>query len=500
MSIEDESLNQSEVSISVPRAVRNLSHLRRSPRSIGHLASVAQKIARSAARSLSDRVDGTQDLPVRLDSRLRAVAEYSDSKASTFSDRDILALRRSWQPKSSAVPVAPPSLPLALNYRGRGPSGDQTAPSAIARNLERTVVAVPPNPATNPTLSAVRQSGARQRSSRSNRRTSRASAPRGEPSRGGTSANLTEGPTADSGRNELGGIETGNIPGSSPRSILQPFKRSSRWSSAYRYGRGLLGGVLPGVSVARVLSRDVPAAPGPSAAGVGVASGSGAGAAVGGAVVGRGLLGGVLPGVSVARVVSRDVPGPGVPDRGPSVEGQNMSVSENASAANAGYSNAFRRVNHFAASSGYRKIPLATADSRRIDRKATFNVKDLAVSLGSAVPIASGSSREDLTQDGSLTADAAARMVEEGNEVAQIRRVTSGTRPTSSVGEHASESAGLTGLGRLPYQMGPFNPEKESSEGLSTTEILNFAEWVNRVVKEQLRTELERFGWEGYRR
>ena len=450
MSIEDESLNQSEVSISVPRAVRNLSHLRRSPRSIGHLASVAQKIARSAARSLSDRVDGTQDLPVRLDSRLRAVAEYSDSKASTFSDRDILALRRSWQPKSSAVPVAPPSLPLALNYRGRGPSGDQTAPSAIARNLERTVVAVPPNPATNPTLSAVRQSGARQRSSRSNRRTSRASAPRGEPSRGGTSANLTEGPTADSGRNELGGIETGNIPGSSPRSILQPFKRSSRWSSAYRYGRGLLGGVLPGVSV--------------------------------------------------ARVVSRDVPGPGVPDRGPSVEGQNMSVSENASAANAGYSNAFRRVNHFAASSGYRKIPLATADSRRIDRKATFNVKDLAVSLGSAVPIASGSSREDFTQDGSLTADAAARMVEEGNEVAQIRRVTSGTRPTSSVGEHASESAGLTGLGRLPYQMGPFNPEKESSEGLSTTEILNFAEWVNRVVKEQLRTELERFGWEGYRR
>ena len=450
MSIEDESLNQSEVSISVPRAVRNLSHLRRSPRSIGHLASVAQKIARSAARSLSDRVDGTQDLPVRLDSRLRAVAEYSDSKASAFSDRDILALRRSWQPKSSAVPVAPPSLPLALNYRGRGPSGDQTAPSAIARNLERTVVAVPPNPATNPTLSAVRQSGARQRSSRSNRRTSRASAPRGEPSRGGTSANLTEGPTADSGRNELGGIETGNIPGSSPRSILQPFKRSSRWSSAYRYGRGLLGGVLPGVSV--------------------------------------------------ARVVSRDVPGPGVPDRGPSVEGQNMSVSENASAANAGYSNAFRRVNHFAASSGYRKIPLATADSRRIDRKATFNVKDLAVSLGSAVPIASGSSREDFTQDGSLTADAAARMVEEGNEVAQIRRVTSGTRPTSSVGEHASESAGLTGLGRLPYQMGPFNPEKESSEGLSTTEILNFAEWVNRVVKEQLRTELERFGWEGYRR
>ena len=450
MSIEDESLNQSEVSISVPRAVRNLSHLRRSPRSIGHLASVAQKIARSAARSLSDRVDGTQDLPVRLDSRLRAVAEYSDSKASTFSDRDILALRRSWQPKSSAVPVAPPSLPLALNYRGRGPSGDQTAPSAIARNLERTVVAVPPNPATNPTLSAVRQSGARQRSSRSNRRTSRASAPRGEPSRGGTSANLTEGPTADSGRNELGGIETGNIPGSSPRSILQPFKRSSRWSSAYRYGRGLLGGVLPGVSV--------------------------------------------------ARVVSRDVPEPGVPDRGPSVEGQNMSVSENASAANAGYSNAFRRVNHFAASSGYRKIPLATADSRRIDRKATFNVKDLAVSLGSAVPITSGSSREDLTQDGSLTADAAARMVEEGNEVAQIRRVTSGTRPTSSVGEHASESSGLTGLGRLPYQMGPFNPEKESSEGLSTTEILNFAEWVNRVVKEQLRTELERFGWEGYRR
>ena len=450
MSIEDESLNQSEVSISVPRAVRNLSHLRRSPRSIGHLASVAQKIARSAARSLSDRVDGTQDLPVRLDSRLRAVAEYSDSKASAFSDRDILALRRSWQPKSSAVPVAPPSLPLALNYRGRGPSGDQTAPSAIARNLERTVVAVPPNPATNPTLSAVRQSGARQRSSRSNRRTSRASAPRGEPSRGGTSANLTEGPTADSGRNELGGIETGNIPGSSPRSILQPFKRSSRWSSAYRYGRGLLGGVLPGVSV--------------------------------------------------ARVVSRDVPGPGVPDRGPSVEGQNMSVSENASAANAGYSNAFRRVNHFAASSGYRKIPLATADSRRIDRKATFNVKDLAVSLGSAVPIASGSSREDFTQDGSLTADAAARMVEEGNEVAQIRRVTSGTRPTSSVGEHASESSGLTGLGRLPYQMGPFNPEKESSEGLSTTEILNFAEWVNRVVKEQLRTELERFGWEGYRR
>ena len=450
MSIEDESLNQSEVSISVPRAVRNLSHLRRSPRSIGHLASVAQKIARSAARSLSDRVDGTQDLPVRLDSRLRAVAEYSDSKASAFSDRDILALRRSWQPKSSAVPVAPPSLPLALNYRGRGPSGDQTAPSAIARNLERTVVAVPPNPATNPTLSAVRQSGARQRSSRSNRRTSRASAPRGEPSRGGTSANLTEGPTADSGRNELGGIETGNIPGSSPISILQPLKRSSRWSSAYRYGRGLLGGVLPGVSV--------------------------------------------------ARVVSRDVPGPGVPDRGPSVEGQNMSVSENASAANAGYSNAFRRVNHFAASSGYRKIPLATADSRRIDRKATFNVKDLAVSLGSAVPIASGSSREDFTQDGSLTADAAARMVEEGNEVAQIRRVTSGTRPTSSVGEHASESAGLTGLGRLPYQMGPFNPEKESSEGLSTTEILNFAEWVNRVVKEQLRTELERFGWEGYRR
>ena len=450
MSIEDESLNQSEVSISVPRAVRNLSHLRRSPRSIGHLASVAQKIARSAARSLSDRVDGTQDLPVRLDSRLRAVAEYSDSKASAFSDRDILALRRSWQPKSSAVPVAPPSLPLALNYRGRGPSGGQTAPSAIARNLERTVVAVPPNPATNPTLSAVRQSGARQRSSRSNRRTSRASAPRGEPSRGGTSANLTEGPTADSGRNELGGIETGNIPGSSPRSILQPLKRSSRWSSAYRYGRGLLGGVLPGVSV--------------------------------------------------ARVVSRDVPGPGVPDRGPSVEGQNMPVSENASAANAGYSNAFRRVNHFAASSGYRKIPLATADSRRIDRKATFNVKDLAVSLGSAVPIASGSSREDFTQDGSLTADAAARMVEEGNEVAQIRRVTSGTRPTSSVGEHASESAGLTGLGRLPYQMGPFNPEKESSEGLSTTEILNFAEWVNRVVKEQLRTELERFGWEGYRR
>ena len=177
-----------------------------------------------------------------------------------------------------------------------------------------------------------------------------------------------------------------------------------------------------------------------------------------------------------------------------------MSVSENASAANAGYSNAFRRVNHFAASSGYRKIPLATADSRRIDRKATFNVKDLAVSLGSAVPIASGSSREDFTQDGSLTADAAARMVEEGNEVAQIRRVTSGTRPTSSAGEHASESAGLTGLGRLPYQMGPFNPEKESSEGLSTTEILNFAEWVNRVVKEQLRTELERFGWEGYRR
>ena len=450
MSIEDESLNQSEVSISVPRAVRNLSHLRRSPRSIGHLASVAQKIARSAARSLSDRVDGTQDLPVRLDSRLRAVAEYSDSKASAFSDRDILALRRSWQPKSSAVPVAPPSLPLALNYRGRGPSGDQTAPSAIARNLERTVVAVPPNPATSPTLSAVRQSGARQRSSRSNRRTSRASAPRGEPSRGGTSANLTEGPTADSGRNELGGIETGNIPGSSPRSILQPLKRSSRWSSAYRYGRGLLGGVLPGVSV--------------------------------------------------ARVVSRDVSGPSVPDRGPSVEGQNMSVSENASAANAGYSNAFRRVNHFAASSGYRKIPLATADSRRIDRKATFNVKDLAVSLGSAVPIASGSSREDFTQDGSLTADAAARMVEEGNEVAQIRRVTSGTRPTSSVGEHASESAGLTGLGRLPYQMGPFNPEKESSEGLSTTEILNFAEWVNRVVKEQLRTELERFGWEGYRR
>lgn len=450
MSIEDESLNQSEVSISVPRAVRNLSHLRRSPRSIGHLASVAQKIARSAARSLSDRVDGTQDLPVRLDSRLRAVAEYSDSKASAFSDRDILALRRSWQPKSSAVPVAPPSLPLALNYRGRGPSGDQTAPSAIARNLERTVVAVPPNPATNPTLSAVRQSGARQRSSRSNRRTSRASAPRGEPSRGGTGANLTEGPTADSGRNELGGIETGNIPGSSPRSILQPLKRSSRWSSAYRYGRGLLGGVLPGVSV--------------------------------------------------ARVVSRDVPRPGVPDGGPSVEGQNMSVSENASAANAGYSNAFRRVNHFAASSGYRKIPLATADSRRIDRKATFNVKDLAVSLGSAVPIASGSSREDFTQDGSLTADAAARMVEEGNEVAQIRRVTSGTRPTSSVGEHASESAGLTGLGRLPYQMGPFNPEKESSEGLSTTEILNFAEWVNRVVKEQLRTELERFGWEGYRR
>ena len=450
MSIEDESLNQSEVSISGPRAVRNLSHLRRSPRSIGHLASVAQKIARSAARSLSARVDGTQDLPVRLDSRLRAVAEYSDSKASAFSDRDILALRRSWQPKSSAVPVAPPSLPLALNYRGRGPSGAQPAPSALARNLERTVVAVPPNPATNPTLSAVRQSGARQRSSRSNRRTSRASAPRGEPSRGGTSANLTEGPTADSGRNELGGIETGNIPGSSPRSILQPLKRSSRWSSAYRYGRGLLGGVLPGVSV--------------------------------------------------ARVVSRDVPGPGVPDRGPSVEGQNMSVSENASAANAGYSNAFRRVNHFAASSGYRKIPLATADSRRIDRKATFNVKDLAVSLGSAVPIASGSSREDFTQDGSLTADAAARMVEEGNEVAQIRRVTSGTRPTSSAGEHASESAGLTGLGRLPYQMGPFNPEKESSEGLSTTEILNFAEWVNRVVKEQLRTELERFGWEGYRR
>ena len=269
------------------------------------------------------------------------------------------------------------------------------------------------------------------------------------------------------------------------------------------------------------MSRDVPGVAAPTVAvvsGAGVSGagvpGAGAGVAgdgapgvaarsgfgVGGAVVGRGLLGGVLPGVSVARVVSRDVPGPGVPDRGPSVEGQNMSVSENASAANAGYSNAFRRFNHFAASSGYRKIPLATADSRRIDRKATFNVKDLAVSLGSAVPIASGSSREDFTQDGSLTADAAARMVEEGNEVAQIRRVTSGTRPTSSVGEHASESAGLTGLGRLPYQMGPFNPEKESSEGLSTTEILNFAEWVNRVVKEQLRTELERFGWEGYRR
>ena len=124
-------------------------------------------------------------------------------------------------------------------------------------------------------------------------------------------------------------------------------------------------------------------------------------------------------------------------------EGQNMSVSENASAANAGHSNAFRRVNHFAASSGYRKIPLATADSRRIDRKATFNVKDLAVSLGSAVPIASGSSREDFTQGGSLTDDAAARMVEEGNEVAQIRRVTSGTRPTSSVGEHGSRELGF---------------------------------------------------------
>ena len=258
----------------------------------------------------------------------------------------------------------------------------------------------------------------------------------------------------------------------------------------------MVGGAGSGVASG---SGSAPSADSPSASGVGGVPGR-SGSGVGGAVVGRGLLGGVLPGVSVARVVSRDVPEPGVPDRGPSVEGQNMSVSENASAANAGYSNAFRRVNHFAASSGYRKIPLATADSRRIDRKATFNVKDLAVSLGSAVPIASGSSREDLTQDGSLTADAAARMVEEGNEVAQIRRVTSGTRPTSSVGEHASESSGLTGLGRLPYQMGPFNPEKESSEGLSTTEILNFAEWVNRVVKEQLRTELERFGWEGYRR
>ena len=101
MSEEPEKSEPDDGPISVRRAVRNLTQVRRSHRSIGHLASVAQKIARTTARSLSDRAEGTQDLPVRLDSRLRAIVETSDSSASSFLNRDILALRRNWQSKNA---------------------------------------------------------------------------------------------------------------------------------------------------------------------------------------------------------------------------------------------------------------------------------------------------------------------------------------------------------------------------------------------------------------
>ena len=399
MSEEPEKSERDDGPISVRRAVRNLTQVRRSHRSIGHLASVAQKIARTTARSLSDRAEGTQDLPVRLDSRLRAIAETSDSSASSFSNRDILALRRNWQSKNADSPVASPSLPLALNFRGRGPSGEQTAPSSIARNLERTVVAVPPNPATTQTLSSVGRGSSRARSPRAQRKTSRAARSGDDSSRGGGTVGSTQTGSVQNKRQWVP-----DIPRSDPavvgdilrnlRAFPQRLARFANHSTAGRVGAG-----------------DVERA------------GAGVGSAAGGTWV-----------------------------------------------------------------------------SSRVRRRAAVNVRDLPVSLGPAVPVSAASSTGPNREPGSFSAEEAAKMAQEGQAIAQIRRVTSNKAEGPTVRRKGSGGDALSGIGRLPHQMGPYDPDNESSEGLSTTEILNFAEWVNRVVKEQLRTELERFGWEGHRR
>ena len=138
--------------------------------------------------------------------------------------------------------------------------------------------------------------------------------------------------------------------------------------------------------------------------------------------------------------------------------------------------------------------------SSRVRRRAAVNVRDLPVSLGPAVPVSAASSTGPNREPGSFSAEEAAKMAQEGQAIAQIRRVTSNKAEGPTVRRKGSGGDALSGIGRLPHQMGPYDPDNESSEGLSTTEILNFAEWVNRVVKEQLRTELERFGWEGHRR
>ena len=444
MSEEPEKSERDDGPISVRRAVRNLTQVRRSHRSIGHLASVAQKIARTTARSLSDRAEGTQDLPVRLDSRLRAIAETSDSSASSFSNRDILALRRNWQSKNADSPVASPSLPLALNFRGRGPSGEQTAPSSIARNLERTVVAVPPNPATTQTLSSVGRGSSRARSPRAQRKTSRAARSGDDSSRGGGTVGSTQTGSVQNKRQWVP-----DIPRSDPavvgdilrnlRAFPQRLARFANHSTAGRVGAG-----------------DVERA--------------GAGAGGGSGVVGRGLLGGVLPGVSVARALS-------------------------AAPAGAALAGDVER-----AGAGVGSAAGGTWVSSRVRRRAAVNVRDLPVSLGPAVPVSAASSTGPNREPGSFSAEEAAKMAQEGQAIAQIRRVTSNKAEGPTVRRKGSGGDALSGIGRLPHQMGPYDPDNESSEGLSTTEILNFAEWVNRVVKEQLRTELERFGWEGHRR
>ena len=455
MSEEPEKSEPDDGPISVRRAVRNLTQVRRSHRSIGHLASVAQKIARTTARSLSDRAEGTQDLPVRLDSRLRAIVETSDSSASSFLNRDILALRRNWQSKNADSPVASPSLPLALNFRGRGPSGEQTAPSSIARNLERTVVAVPPNPATTQTLSSVGRGSSRARSPRAQRKTSRAARSGDDSSRGGGTVGSTQTGSVQNKRQWVP-----DIPRSDPAVIGDIFRNLRAFPQRLaRFANQSTAG--------RVASADVERAGADS---------------VGSGVVGRGLLGGVLPGVSVARVLSAAPAGVGSAGSG-DVEWAGAGGGSAGGGSAAGGS----------AAGG-------TWVSSRVRRRAAVNVRDLPVSLGPAVPVSAASSTGPNREPGSFSAEEAAKMAQEGQAIAQIRRVTSNKAEGPSVRRKGSGGDALSGIGRLPHQMGPYDPDNESSEGLSTTEILNFAEWVNRVVKEQLRTELERFGWEGYRR
>ena len=462
MSEEPEKSERDDGPISVRRAVRNLTQVRRSHRSIGHLASVAQKIARTTARSLSDRAEGTQDLPVRLDSRLRAIAETSDSSASSFSNRDILALRRNWQSKNADSPVASPSLPLALNFRGRGPSGEQTAPSSIARNLERTVVAVPPNPATTQTLSSVGRGSSRARSPRAQRKTSRAAQSGDDSSRGGGT---------------VGSTQTGSVQNKRPWVPDIPRSDPAVVGDILRNLRGFpqrLARFANQSTAGRVGSADVERA--------------GADSVVSG-VVGRGLLGGVLPGVSVARVLSAGAAPAGVvpADAGSAVERAGSAGIGDVERAGAGVA-------------GGGSAAGGTWVSSRVRRRAAVNVRDLPVSLGPAVPVSAASSTGPNREPGSFSAEEAAKMAQEGQAIAQIRRVTSNKAEGPTVRRKGSGGDALSGIGRLPHQMGPYDPDNESSEGLSTTEILNFAEWVNRVVKEQLRTELERFGWEGHRR